>query len=100
MEPIPVLIDLILDRKQRRNLLRLFLSYLSLLKSEMNESEKVHEKSKEVISNIINGSITSLRFRYKDQRKVEVDTQVDLLNETATDPNLLGRMWIGWSSFI
>ena len=73
---------------------------LFILKSEMNESEKVHEKSKEVLSNIINGSITSLRFKYKDQRKVEVDTQVDLLNETATDPNLLGRMWIGWSSFI
>ena len=73
---------------------------LFILRSEMNESEKVHEKSKEVLSNIINGSISSLRFKYKDQRKVEVDTQVDLLNETATDPNLLGRMWIGWSSFI
>ena len=73
---------------------------LFILKNEMNESEKIHERSKEVISNIINGSISSLRFKYKEQRKVETDIQVDLLNETATDPNLLGRMWIGWSSFI
>ena len=73
---------------------------LFILKNEMNESEKIHEKSKDIINTIINGSMTSLRFRYKEQRKVEVDLQVDLLNEQATDPNLLGRMWIGWSAFI
>ena len=73
---------------------------LFILKNELNESEKIHEKSKDIINNIINGSMNSMRFKYKEQRKVEVDLQVDLLNEQATDPNLLGRMWIGWSAFI
>ena len=73
---------------------------LFILKNEMNESEKIHEKSKDIINSIIIGSMSSLRFKYKEQRKVEVDLQVDLLNEQATDPNLLGRMWIGWSAFI
>ena len=44
--------------------------------------------------------MSSLIFIYKEHRNVEVDIQVDLLNEQATDPNLLGRMWIGWSAFI
>ena len=73
---------------------------LFILKNEMSESEKIHERSKEIINKIIMGSHTSLRFKYKDQRKVEVDLQIDLLNEQATDPNLLGRMWIGWSAFV
>ena len=73
---------------------------LIILKNEMAESEKIHERSKGIINDIIMGSMSSLRFRYKEQRKVEVDLQVDLLNEQATDPNLLGRMWIGWSAFI
>ena len=73
---------------------------LFILRNEMNESEKIHEKSKDIINNIIMGALSSLRFKCKEQRKVEVDLQVDLLNEQATDPNLLGRMWIGWSAFI
>lgn len=35
-----------------------------------------------------------------EERFLEVEDQVDVLIEQASDPNLLGRMWIGWSPFI
>jgi len=31
---------------------------------------------------------------------LEVEEQVDFLIEHATDPNLLGRLWIGWSAYV
>ena len=73
---------------------------LFIFRDEMEQSEKIFKNSKELIGNIINGGLSSMRYKYKEQQNVEVDIQVDLLNEQATDPNLLGRMWIGWSPFI
>jgi len=32
--------------------------------------------------------------------KLSVDEQVDCLIDQATDPNILGRVWIGWKSWL
>lgn len=45
------------------------------------------------------GPEDSLR-RNSPQSDLLVDTQVDVLLEHATDPNILGRTWIGWSPMI
>ena len=68
--------------------------------SEIEEGESFTEKTKEIIKCILNGNVDGIRFLNKDEDFVSVETQVDMMNEQATDPNLLGRMWIGWASFI
>ena len=45
---------------------------LFILRSEMNKSEKIHERSKDIINNIIMSSLSSMRFKYKEQRKVKL----------------------------
>ena len=68
--------------------------------SEIEEGESFTEKTKEIIKCILNGNVDGIRFLNKDEDFVSVETQVDMMNEQATDPNLLGRMWLGWASFI
>jgi FATC domain len=45
------------------------------------------------------GPENSLR-RQNLQNNLPIDMQVDILLEHATDPNILGRTWIGWSPMI
>ena len=54
----------------------------------------------DVIQTILYSEPHSLRFNYRDQIYLDTDEQVDILIEQATDPNLLSRIWIGWSPFI
>ena len=58
------------------------------------------DETKDIIKVILIGSVDGIRFLNKDEDFVSVETQVDMMNEQATDPNLLGRMWLGWASFI
>lgn len=36
----------------------------------------------------------------KGEKDLSVEDQVDCLLDQATDPNLLGRVWIGWEPWI
>jgi phosphatidylinositol kinase/protein kinase (PI-3 family) len=53
-----------------------------------------------VLENILNGEHDSIRNEYRHEKYLDTEKQVDVLLEQATDPNLLGRIWIGWSPFI
>lgn len=50
----------------------------------------------------IMGPEDSIREKMLKTRKryLEVDEQIDCLIETAKDPNILGRTWIGWSPYV
>ena len=47
------------------------------------------------------GPRDGLRYKILQEKKkcLDVEQQIDFLIDHATDPNLLGRLWIGWSSF-
>jgi DNA-dependent protein kinase catalytic subunit len=53
-----------------------------------------------VLENIVYGEHDSIRNEFRGSKYLDVENQVDILLEQATDPNLLGRIWIGWSPFI
>ena len=67
---------------------------------ELERDTKCEKRTLEVIKKIIDGDVEGIRIRTKKYEYLDVETQIDVLNEMATDPNLLGRMWIGWSPFI
>ena len=48
------------------------------------------------------GPKEGLRYKILQEKKkcLDVEQQIDFLIDHATDPNLLGRLWIGWSSFV
>lgn len=48
------------------------------------------------------GKKDGYRFQILKQKKrcLDVEEQVDFLIDHATDPNILGRLWIGWSSYV
>ena len=55
---------------------------------------------REAVVKILEEDVDGVRVRNRNKELLDVETQVDILNEMASDPNLLGRMWIGWSPFI
>jgi len=52
------------------------------------------------LKNILYGDEYSIRRKNKDSKIISLEEQVDILIEQACDPNLLSRMWIGWSPHI
>ena len=54
------------------------------------------------LKNALVGPKDGLRFKILKQKKrcLEVEDQIDFLIDHATDPNILGRLWIGWSSYV
>ena len=73
---------------------------IKIFYSEIEEGENLIDKTKDIIKIILIGNVDGIRFLNKDEDFVSVETQIDMMNEQATDPNLLGRMWLGWASFI
>jgi DNA-dependent protein kinase catalytic subunit len=68
------------------------------LTDSMHYDKEYFPKLKEALV----GTKDGFRYKILKQRKrcLEVEEQVDFLIEHATDPNILGRLWIGWSSYV
>jgi hypothetical protein len=71
-----------------------------IITEEFMEAKHSNEKTYIIVKNHLQGDPESLRYKLKDDKHLEVEEQVDCLIEGASDRNLLGRMWIGWASFI
>ncbi|TFZ33925.1 hypothetical protein EWW49_27705 [Pseudomonas syringae] len=41
-----------------------------------------------------------MRNQYNEKQFLEVHEQVDCLIDLAVDPNIIGRVWIGWAPII
>ena len=54
----------------------------------------------EDVRKVVMGPAEGLRQRLAKQGVLSVEQQVDCLVEQATDPNILGRTWIGWSPWL
>ena len=74
---------------------------VKIMLREINAMPRLQSKIKDILKTILYGiNGDNVRLQNKNENYVDIDIQVDILNELATDPNLLGRMWIGWSPFI
>jgi DNA-dependent protein kinase catalytic subunit len=74
---------------------------VKIMLREINAIPRLQSKIKDILKTILYGiNGDNVRLQNKNENYVDIDIQVDILNELATDPNLLGRMWIGWSPFI
>ncbi len=49
---------------------------------------------------LLGADANSIRHQLFKEEYVESEEEVDILIEQACDPNLLGRMWVGWSPFV
>jgi DNA-dependent protein kinase catalytic subunit len=73
-----------------------------VMMKELNDSQ---HKDKEYFSQIklaLVGPKEGFRHKLLKEKKrcLEVEEQVDFLIDHASDPNLLGRLWIGWTSYV
>ena len=71
----------------------------------MKELSTSPHSKKEYFSKIkaaLVGPKEGYRYKILKQKKhcLEVEEQVDFLIEHATDPDILGRLWIGWSPYV
>lgn len=73
-----------------------------ILKQELSESTHASKKYYKQLCETIQGPIGSQRNTLLAQKKtfLDVEEQVDCLIETARDPDILGRVWLGWSAYI
>ena len=71
-----------------------------IMSGELERESRCAKKTIEIVKKILEEDVDGIRVRNRNKELLDVETQVDILNEMATDPNLLGRMWIGWSPFI
>jgi DNA-dependent protein kinase catalytic subunit len=62
---------------------------------ELQETRHVQSKAYGTIHEAVMGPENCLR-RKAAKSGLNVELQVDVLIEHATDPNILGRTWIGW----
>lgn len=74
-----------------------------ILAGELKDSRHARQKYYKQLLKVIQGPEGSVRKASLDK---EVDTylsaqnQVDCLVEMARDPDILGRVWIGWGAYI
>jgi DNA-dependent protein kinase catalytic subunit len=73
-----------------------------ILKQELSESTHASKKYYKQLCETIQGPTGSQRNTLLSQKKtfLDVEEQVDCLIETARDPDILGRVWLGWSAYI
>lgn len=69
---------------------------------ELTDSTHFHKEYFGELKRALIGEKSSIRYKILEMKKasLEVEEQIDFLIDHATDPNILGRLWIGWSSFV
>ena len=70
-----------------------------LMKSEELDLNSLVMKDSASLLRIIIGEKGSERWSMQNETSLNTDQQVTCLIDQATDPNILGRTWIGWSPF-
>jgi len=73
-----------------------------ILKQELAESTHATKKYYKQLVETIQGPPGSARNTLLAKKKtyLDVEEQVDCLIEAARDPDVLGRVWLGWSAYI
>ena len=72
----------------------------SIQMDELNDTNHSKNSSNiNLLSRIIYGKDSSIRNLKKNDYMVDIESQVDILLEQASDSNILGRLWIGWTPY-
>lgn len=66
------------------------------LSSTRHKTEKYYDHLVEAVK----GKKDSLRVNYHTKQFLDVHEQVDCLIDISIDPNIIGRVWIGWSPIV
>ncbi len=72
---------------------------------ELNDSSHYKRPYYEELVKALKGADGSMRsslmvVNEREKRYLSVEEQVECLIELARDPNILGRVWIGWGAYI
>lgn len=73
-----------------------------VMMKELSASPHCHKDYFTQIKAALVGPKDGYRYKVLKQKKrcLEVEEQVDFLIEHASDPDILGRLWIGWSPYV
>ena len=77
----------------------LILQTLEFLSDELDQNRSIGPYRKYYQSVAKGGKDAAKRRSVFDEGPLDVAMQVDCLIDQATDPNILGRTWLGWKSW-
>ena len=73
-----------------------------IMMRELSDSIHCQKDYFQQLKSALVGPKDGIRFKILKQKKrcLEVEEQIDFLIDHATDPNIIGRLWIGWSPYV